>query len=330
MMFGGAANKHAKMRLLPALLMAIPFTNFDFSVVDSPDFREDSVREALVMPLLTALGFTESAPYRIIRSRPLTHPYVYFGTVKKGITIIPDYLLERDGRHAWILDAKGPNESIDSGKHVEQAYSYAIHPDIRVPLYGLCNGRKLVVFHISQVEPVIDIPLQEVGTTWHMIVGILGCRSAWPNGIAPGFKPDLGLGLLKAGFDKDEDGKKVYHIVMSVELCMAAKIRDDLYSVNGYYGRKNQKFMSTFDFGQEQYSAFLAELDVHLQGKVRAALSEQPYRFFFVPPDIAVMTIIGDLGDKTYTNDNESYLPFIAEKFIHETPEMWDGIDGQE
>jgi hypothetical protein len=45
-------------------------------------------------------------------------------------------------------------ENMNSGKHVEQAYSYAIHPDIRVPVYGLCNGGKLVVFHISQEEPV--------------------------------------------------------------------------------------------------------------------------------------------------------------------------------
>lgn len=308
--------------------MERPFTNFNFALVDGPDFREDSVREALLMPLLTALGFSESAPYRIIRSRPLTHPYVYLGTVKKGITIIPDYILERDGQYAWILDAKAPSENITSGKHVEQAYSYAIHPDIRAPLYGLCNGRKLVTFHVSQVEPVIDIPLQEVGRAWHALVGILGCRSAWPNGIAPGFSPDLGLALLKAGFDRDEDGKKVYHIVVSVELCMAAKIRDDLYSVNGHYGRRGQKFMATFDFGPEQYEAFLAKLDAHLRDNVRDALSQQPYRFFFLPPNLGVMTIVGVLGDTTYTNENETYLPFLAEQFIHETAEMWDEVDG--
>ena len=51
---------------------------------------------------------------------------VYFGTVKKDITIIPDYLLERDGKYAWILDAKSPTENIDTGKNVEQAYSYKI------------------------------------------------------------------------------------------------------------------------------------------------------------------------------------------------------------
>jgi len=34
---------------------------------------------------------------------------------------------------------KAPSENIFTGKNVEQAYSYAMHRDIRVPLYGLCN-----------------------------------------------------------------------------------------------------------------------------------------------------------------------------------------------
>ena len=107
--------------------MARPYVDFDFSVVDDPDFREDSVREVLLVPLLSSLGFTEKEPYRIIRSRPINHPYVYIGTAKKNITIIPDYLLQRDGENAWVLDAKAPGENINSGKNVEQAYSYAIH-----------------------------------------------------------------------------------------------------------------------------------------------------------------------------------------------------------
>jgi hypothetical protein len=309
--------------------MARPYTDFDFRVVDDRDFREDSVREALIVPLLASLGFTESGPYRIIRSHPLTHPYVYIGTVKKGITIIPDYLLQRGGENAWILDAKGPKENINSGKHVEQAYSYAIHPDTRVQFYGLCNGRKLVVFHISQEEPVLDIPLQDVGSAWHVVVDLLGGRSAWPNGIAPGFSPDFGLAMVKAGFEADDD-KKYFHIVMSVGLTCAFKIRDDIYSVSGHHGRKNEKFLATFDFGSEQYKLFLEQLDPDLREKVRTALTQQPYRFFFLPPDVAVMTIVGDLGDKTYTNNNENYRPFIAEEFVREAPGMWDEIDGYE
>src|SRR5437667_1910991 len=107
--------------------MANLFEGFDFKLLDDPDFGEDAVREEIVVPLLAALGYSASPPYRIIRSKKLEHPFVHFGTVRKSITIIPDYLLERDGEYAWILDAKGPRENIDTGKNVEQAYSYAMH-----------------------------------------------------------------------------------------------------------------------------------------------------------------------------------------------------------
>ena len=310
--------------------MARPYPDFDFSIVDGPDFREDSVREVLIVPLLASLGFGEKDPYRIVRSRPIAHPYVYIGTAKKNITIIPDYLLQRDGENAWILDAKAPGENINSGRNVEQAYSYAIHPEIRVPLYGLCNGRKLVVFHVSVEEPLLDIELKDVGAAWHPIVGLLGCRSAWPNGIAPGFHPDLGLANLKAGFDVDQDGKKCFHVVMSVELGTITKVSDDLYSVSGLHGRKSEKFMATFDFGPEPYKLFLTQLDEEIREKVREAMTRQPYRFAFLPPDIAVMTIVADLGDKTFTNQDESYRPFIADEFIRETPGMWEEIDAQD
>ena len=96
---------------------------------------------------------------------------------------------------------------------------------------------------------------------------------------------------------------------MSVALTSAFKVKDDLYSFSGHYGLEHQRFMVTFDFGPAQYQLFLAALLPDLREKVRSALSEQPYRFFFLPPDAVSMTIVGDLGDKTFTNENESYRP---------------------
>lgn len=113
--------------------------------MDNPEFGEDAVREELVAPLLRALGYSASTPYQIIRSRKLEHPFVYFGTVKKDVTIIPDYVLEHDDRPARILDAKAPRESIDTGKNVQQAYSYAMHREGRAMFYAVCNGRALHV-----------------------------------------------------------------------------------------------------------------------------------------------------------------------------------------
>nr|WP_240764606.1 type I restriction enzyme HsdR N-terminal domain-containing protein [Escherichia coli] len=138
------------------------FYNFDFSLLNSKWVKEDTVREELISPLLNALGYSISGNHRIIRSFALPHPYVYIGTKKNNIKIIPDYLLMIDGKHKWILDAKGPSENILSGKNVEQAYSYAIHPEIRASAYALCNGHQIAIFNINKTDPVLIFNLKDL------------------------------------------------------------------------------------------------------------------------------------------------------------------------
>ncbi len=62
--------------------MEPPLKDFDFSVLDDPEFKEDSVREEIVAPLVRALGYAPSGRYRVIRSRPLEHPYVSIGSIR--------------------------------------------------------------------------------------------------------------------------------------------------------------------------------------------------------------------------------------------------------
>ena len=297
------------------------FANFDFALLDDPDFREDSVREEVVVPLLAALGYSASPPHKIIRSMRLEHPYVYIGSVKKPITIIPDYLLQRDGENAWILDAKGPGEDISSGKHVEQAYSYAVHKDIRVPLYGLCNGRRLVVFHISQWPAILDIPVRDLKSQWLMILDLLGSRAAWPQGLRPGFLPDFGLALLKAGLAVDEkDGKKIYQMFTSIPVQSVAKAEDGLYVVTGFICWEDVAYyMITFDINPEQYAKFLDTLEQTARELISSALTRQPYSIHLKAEELQELpciAVVANVGDRVFTNNNESYCPFEIEEFF--------------
>jgi hypothetical protein len=43
-----------------------PLDKFDFQLLDSRGFKEDSVREEIVLPILNALGYAGSGPNRII------------------------------------------------------------------------------------------------------------------------------------------------------------------------------------------------------------------------------------------------------------------------
>ncbi len=138
------------------------FTDFDFSLLDSADFKEDSVREELILPILKQLGYSAHGENKIIRSKTLQHPFVSSGSKQTPLTNFPDYLFEVKGKYAWVLDAKAPNEDIKTGKNVEQTYFYAIHPEIRVEVYALCNGREFILFHISQKEALLYFSLSEI------------------------------------------------------------------------------------------------------------------------------------------------------------------------
>jgi hypothetical protein len=92
------------------------FQDFDFSILDSKDFKEDSVREEIILPILKKLGYSAFGENKIIRSKSLPHPFVKIGSTKRSITLIPDYLLQVEDNYKWVLDAKAPNEKIEGSR----------------------------------------------------------------------------------------------------------------------------------------------------------------------------------------------------------------------
>lgn len=56
-----------------------PIPDFDFKLLDDPQFKEDSVREEILFPIIKALGYSASGKNRIIRSKNLLHPFVAIG-----------------------------------------------------------------------------------------------------------------------------------------------------------------------------------------------------------------------------------------------------------
>jgi DNA modification methylase len=148
--------------------------DFDFSLLDSDEFKEDSVREEIILPILRALGYSVSGKNRIIRSKALTHPFVSTGSRETPITNYPDYFMQVDGKNVFVLDAKGPNEEIKSGKNRQQAYFYAIHPEVDVHLFVLCNGREFAVYEVNRKEPLLYFHVSELQKHWAKLKAILG------------------------------------------------------------------------------------------------------------------------------------------------------------
>ncbi len=172
------------------------FNGFDFSLLGTEDFKEDSVREEIILPLLRALGYRASGPHKIIRSKALKHPVLTVGSQTRPVTLIPDYLLTANEKYAWVLDAKAPQELITSGSNVEQTYSYAIHPEIRVDLYALCNGREFIVFKINEANPVLYFQLSELNQHWDKMMQLLT-----PTAFEKPAEVTIPVAPTKAGFD---------------------------------------------------------------------------------------------------------------------------------
>ena len=173
------------------------FSNFDFTQLNSPEFKEDSVREVLILPLLQALGYEQA---QIVRSKALQHPFLKIGSKKRPITLVPDYLLKVEDSYAWVLDAKAPNEEIKTGDNVGQVFSYSMHPEIRSKFFALCNGRAFSLFRQDAQEPILYFELTDIADYWEELSGFLS-SSSFQSGKEFVYKSVKKANQNKADFD---------------------------------------------------------------------------------------------------------------------------------
>ncbi len=178
------------------------FQSLESKIFDDPEFKEDSVRELVIAPILVRLGYLPSGSTRVTRSKSLQHPFIRVGTRKHPITTIPDYTIYVNDKPLFVLDAKAPNQDVLSDDHLQQAYSYAIHPEIRCEEFGLCNGRELVLFNTQQTEPLLHLRFDDFESNWSDIEKFLAPKYL-REPMLRRFAPDFGLALKRMGFNKD-------------------------------------------------------------------------------------------------------------------------------
>lgn len=286
------------------------FDDLDFNILNDPEYKEDAVREDIIMLILKKLGYSSTGTNKIRRGIPLTHPFVNIGSTQRKINIVPDYILETENAKKWILDAKAPNENIIKSGNVEQAYSYAINPEVRCEIYGLCNGRQLTVFHISEVAPLLVIDIEDIENNWSSVEHVLGpLHMEKPN--LKDFKPDFGLHLLKAGADKST----TLHFVPAWANSIA-KVSDNLYSFFSVLNFGEETYAGSFDFDKSKYDEFIASVPEDKREFIDNSLKNAPFRVHFESQESSFGLVIeAKMGDDVCTNDNESYIPLEVIKF---------------
>jgi len=286
-----------------------PLYDFDLSLLDDPGFQEDSVREEIIVPILKILGYGPSKPYRIIRSKKLLHPFVSIGSVTKRIYLVPDYIFEVNGRLAWVLDAKAPSEAILNTKHVEQAYSYAIHSEIRVPYFSLCNGKEFVLYHISKPRPILHFDMRALPSFLDNLANLLSPSNVLEYDCA--LAKDFGLHLKRLGFDEFNS-----LIFPNVPIGFIGTVGEDRFSFgSGLNFGDGDKYVATFDFGLN----VLNELRGRIPEQAYQILSEhqgEKLKKVVFADAIYRVTVDCRVGDRLEENDDEIFLPMWVNRII--------------
>ena len=281
----------------------------DFDMICDGQFKEDSVREEIIVPILKKLGYSAFGQNKIIRSKVLEHPYIYCGTAKRHIKMIPDYLLQVEEKNAFILDAKAPGENIRAGKNVEQAYSYAIHRDVKVNIFALCNGVELSIFNTDELEPYI-FKINELEYRWEDVYKLLS-PLGFINSQIFNYKPDLGLKLLGIGMHQQE----IYF--MGTYPNVLAKINDNTYSFSSVITFEEKECFATFDFDNLLLDDFIKQIPDNKKESVSKAISNLPFKVHFEAEEESFKVMFkAKLGEVIYNNSSERYIPLKVVSFL--------------
>lgn len=95
--------------------------------------NETDVREAIVRPLLTQLGYAHGTVANIRTEVTLRYDRAFIGRKKPGkdpkLEGRADYICEAVTFGRWTVEVKPPNVPL-SQDDVEQAHTYSAHPEI--------------------------------------------------------------------------------------------------------------------------------------------------------------------------------------------------------
>lgn len=140
--------------------------------------NETDVRAEVAEPLLAALGYQRGSSNDISREIPLTYPRQSLG--RKKPTDPPlrgraDYVLSVLGAGRWVLETKAPHESIDTNA-IEQAITYARHPEVSATYAAILNGKRFTLHHASRnstESPLFDLEVSDVPSLVKRLSGLL-------------------------------------------------------------------------------------------------------------------------------------------------------------
>jgi hypothetical protein len=165
-------------------------------------FNESDVREEIAVPVLKALGYAKGTDADILREQDLKLRYgrSFLGRKKPAKDPVlhgrPDYVLRVVGVCRWVLETKPPTDELDIDV-IEQAISYARHPEINGDLVAALNGRRFVLYRVTQTaneEPIFSTEDCEPKSPTRQLENILSPHALKRDMRHPSIDPGRSLG----------------------------------------------------------------------------------------------------------------------------------------
>jgi hypothetical protein len=283
------------------------FPDFDPSLFGDPEFKEDSVREVIIAPILRRLGYSPSGEHRVVRSKILSHPFIYAGTRKLPIKMIPDYTLKSGGRVVLVLDAKQPREDVLSRESIQQVYSYAIHPEVKSEHFALCNGKRLVVFNVDQSDLILVVDYHDFENAWEEIEKYPSPRML-REPILRRFAPDFGCALARLGL---AEGAGVTLLPASFNL--VARLDEKMMTASANVEFAGKPHCVSFDFERRFLPSMLSCLPDELAEAFSNALERAPFQ---AAAELAIELDLQTKLGPEIQGDAENFRPLIVQEVI--------------
>lgn len=282
---------------------------FDYEVLNDSEFKEDSVREEIIMPLMKVLGYDYKGKYKIVRSRKLQHPFTMIGSNKYKISIFPDYILECDGKCACVIEAKAPSESLDNEESISQAYSYAVHREVAAKFYALCNGKEFRLYSTMSLMPVIVFRMNYLMSHFHKLNAIMGAENILIYS-KKRIAKDLGIHLKMLSLGSVEP----QFTFMNFPIYQITLVEPDTYTVDSTIVIEGEEYCGSFDFNYDTLLELKSVLPFEALEKLR-----EPFEGTAISVELIGKTIEAGisckLGEKIYENVDEHYMPLKICKF---------------
>ena len=139
--------------------------------------NETDVRETIVRPLIERLGYRHGTDANIITEKTLRYEKAFLGrkNPKKDPPLVgrADYICEVVSFGRWVVEVKAPAESV-SQDAVEQAHTYASHPEIAATFFLVTNGRTFQLYETSKLlEPALAWEYEDEDDNWLRLFNLL-------------------------------------------------------------------------------------------------------------------------------------------------------------